>query len=121
MKSFDVPKGKRDMQSFLGLTGFFAHLVPEYGKKAALLSSMTRKDIEFDMNEDALVAFESLKGSCTRRYVIGYIDYLKPLKLYTDASNDAFSGVMTQVGEDGRERIMRCFHKKFTWWRIHGI
>ena len=122
VKEFPVPKSKKDIRSFLGLAGFFAHIVPYYGVYAAPLSNMTKKNVEFMVTDDFVHHFEKLKELLKREHVIGYINYDKPLNLYSDASKDAYAGVMTQVDDSGVERIVRCFHKKFhSSWKSRGI
>ena len=40
----EVPRTKKDVRMFLGLSGYYRHFIPHYSVKAALLTDLTRKD-----------------------------------------------------------------------------
>ena len=45
-----------------------------------------------------------MKNICTETPVLAYANYEKPFKLTTDASKKGLGAVLSQIGEDGKER-----------------
>ena len=49
-------------------------------------------------------SFEKLKRICTDTPVLAYADYEKPFKLTTDVSKMGLRAVLSQIGNDGKEK-----------------
>ncbi|GFU31865.1 hypothetical protein TNCV_1111281 [Trichonephila clavipes] len=65
VKKFPVPTTVKQVQSFLGLTGYFRKLIPAYSQIAKPLSDLTRKDNPFIFEQPQMEAFEKLKKLLT--------------------------------------------------------
>ncbi|GBM66896.1 Transposon Ty3-G Gag-Pol polyprotein [Araneus ventricosus] len=59
IQNFPEPKNVKQMQTFLGLTGYFRKFVPGYSKIA--LSDMLRNGVEFEFGPMQRQAFDRLK------------------------------------------------------------
>ncbi|GFU50307.1 retrovirus-related Pol polyprotein from transposon 17.6 [Trichonephila clavipes] len=65
VKKFPVPTTVKQVQSFLGLTGYFRKFIPAYSQIAKPLSDLTRKDNPFMFEQPQMKAFEKLKKLLT--------------------------------------------------------
>jgi hypothetical protein len=119
----DFPKPNTDLgqlQSFLGMVGYFKRHIKDYAVLAKPLYEMMRGEAthkkkhqgrvrtEFKKNEwgarqDA--AFEALKYAATTAPVLIYPDFSKQFILTTDASAHALGFVLSQDFEDGEHPI----------------
>ncbi|GFW61933.1 retrovirus-related Pol polyprotein from transposon 297 [Trichonephila clavipes] len=61
VKKFPVPTTVKQVQSVLGLTGYFRKFIPAYSQIAKPLSDLTRKDNPFIFEQPQMEAFEKLK------------------------------------------------------------
>ncbi|GFV15653.1 retrovirus-related Pol polyprotein from transposon 17.6 [Trichonephila clavipes] len=70
VKKFPVPTTVKQVQSFLGLTGYFRKFIPAYSQIAKPLSDLTRKDNPFMFEQPQMEAFEKLKKLLTESPVL---------------------------------------------------
>ncbi|MCP3667440.1 MAG: DDE-type integrase/transposase/recombinase [Gammaproteobacteria bacterium] len=98
-----VPECVKDIQSFLGLSGYYRQFVKGYSKIAAPMNRLLHADVSFEWGEDQQKAFESLKTALTTTPVLAYPDMNKPFILATDASRIGFGAVLSQL-HGGKER-----------------
>ncbi|GFT26387.1 retrovirus-related Pol polyprotein from transposon 17.6 [Trichonephila clavipes] len=67
IKKFPVPTTVKQVQSFLGLTGYFRKFIPAYSQIAKPLNDLTRKDNPFRFEQPQMEAFEKLKKLLTEK------------------------------------------------------
>lgn len=60
--NYPEPQGLKDIQSFLGLSGYFRKFIPSYSVIAKPLSDMLQKNRPYDFNEKTRNAFLQLKA-----------------------------------------------------------
>lgn len=60
--NYPVPKSLKDLQSFLGLTGYFRNFMQSYALIAKQLSDLLRKDQVFQFGVKQQIAFNTLKA-----------------------------------------------------------
>ncbi|GFT35939.1 retrovirus-related Pol polyprotein from transposon 17.6 [Trichonephila clavipes] len=65
-----VPTTVKQVQSFLGLTGYFHKFIPAYSQIAKPLSDLTRRDNPFMFEQPQMDAFEKLKKLLTESPVL---------------------------------------------------
>ena len=97
------PKTKKDVRSFLGLTGFYQDFIPEYAAKAAPLTDLLRKGKPeiITWGEAQERAFFTLKNSLITEPILRLPDLTKSFILKTDASDFGVGAALCQKFEDG--------------------
>ena len=88
IEQFPVPATKKEVQSFLGLTGYYRKFIPQYAFISAPLSDLTRKTQPSRVNwtPECDVAFKKLKSLLCCGPVLRSSDFRRPFVLQTDAS-----------------------------------
>jgi hypothetical protein len=75
------------------------------------LTALTRKNVKFNWTSDCQKAFEHLKNCITSEPILARPNYDKPFILATDASEYGIAGILGQLDENGKERIIKCVAK----------
>jgi len=99
------PQKLRDVQSFLGLCGYYRRFVPGFSSVAAPLHDLTRKGRAFAWSDDCEEAFLTLKTMLTTSPVLALPQTGCPYILDTDASDHGIGAVLSQI-QDGEERVI---------------
>ncbi|GMF47516.1 unnamed protein product [Phytophthora fragariaefolia] len=86
VRRFSVPRDPEEVRRFVHLAGYYRCFVPHFGTKAAPMTTLLRKKTDWCWGDKQQTAFEQLKAELTERPLFIYPDFLKPLKLVTDAS-----------------------------------
>ena len=110
VKNWPVPKSKRDVRGFLGLTGYYRRFVRNYSKIAAPLFALTggkrgSKDPPFEWSPECQASFETLVEKLTSAPILAYADYEQPFIMQTDASREGLGAVLAQKQGD-HERVI---------------
>ncbi|XP_068215800.1 uncharacterized protein [Palaemon carinicauda] len=103
IQSAPQPKTKKEVRSFLGLTGFYRAYVPNYATIAAPLSDLTKrgKSNVVQWQEPQEKAYNSLKSILVNKPVLRLPDLNRRFILRTDASDVGLGAVLLQEYEDG--------------------
>ena len=92
------------VQSFLGMTNYYADFIQWHAAIAAPLYELVRKSTTFEWDERRQAAFDALKGALTSPPVLRRPDPSQPYLLHTDWSPIAIGAVLSQISpEDGEE------------------
>jgi len=62
IKEFPTPKKIKDIQSFIGLAGYYRKFIENFSQIAKPLTKLTRKTEKFEWTIEQQAAFETLKG-----------------------------------------------------------
>ena len=93
-----VPQTKKQLRSFLGLSGYYRKFIPNYATLAAPLTSKTKSkepnSIDFDETERQ--AFDTLKACLDSHPILHLADCNRPFILRTDASDVGIGAVLLQ-------------------------
>ncbi|GFU50978.1 retrovirus-related Pol polyprotein from transposon 297 [Trichonephila clavipes] len=85
VRKFPEPTTIKQVQSFLGLTGYFHKYIKDYSKIAKPLSDLTRKKNLFVFGIQHKEAFEKLKKILSEGPVLHLYKYGRKTELHTDA------------------------------------
>ncbi|CAM4507914.1 unnamed protein product [Lepidochelys olivacea] len=97
-----VPKSKKQVQSFLGLAGYYRQFVPQYSQIAAPLTDLTKnkQPNAVQWTEECQKAFNQLKVTLVSDPVLRAPDFDKPFLVTTHASERGVGAVLMQEGLD---------------------
>lgn len=97
IKNFPIPKTVKEIQSFLGLTGYYRKFIQDYAKIIKPMTICLKKDAKIDINDpDYKESFEKLKLVMSDDLLNRHPDFTKEFTLTTDASNYAIGAVLSQ-------------------------
>ena len=98
VKNFAPPNKVKDVRSFLGLCNYYKRFIQNYSKIASPLQTLVRKNIKFQWNNEAHLAFEELKIKLTTAPVLALPNMIseEPLILTTDASTLSVGFILSQ-------------------------
>jgi hypothetical protein len=106
------PQTKRQVRSFLGLTGYYRNFVPNYAAIAVPLTELTKKGqpdhVRWSDAQEA--AFVTLKRLLVSKPILRLPDVSRPFVLRTDASDTGLGAVLLQL-HDG-ELFPVCYASK---------
>lgn len=105
------PTKLSELQSFLGLVGYYRRFIANFSSIAQPLTNLTKKDTPFCWLHQQETAFEALKAKVTTAPVLKLPDFSKPFVVTTDASAVAVAGVLSQEYADGLHPICFESHK----------
>ncbi len=99
-----------EVQSSLGLAGYYRTLIPAYFRVVFPLTRLTEKGREFKWTQECEDAFKDLKTTLTSAPILAYPDLAQKATRFvldTDASGQTIGGVLTcyvLTVEEDRER-----------------
>ena len=93
-----APKTKKQVRSFLGLSGFYRRFVPNYAAIATPLTELTKKGKpnQVEWSEAHMSAMSRLKTMLCSNPVLRLPDFTKTFILRTDASTTGLGAVLLQ-------------------------
>lgn len=113
VKNFTEPKNIRDLQSFLGLTGFFRRFVELYSVITRPLTDLLKKDAQFHIGEVERNSMKLLKSKLTSQPILKLNSRFAKTELHTDASKYGFGAILLQEF-DGQYYPVYYWSKKTT-------
>ena len=126
IERIEPPKMKKEVRTFLDMTGYYRWFVPDYSTMAAPLTDMTHKTQpnQVEWTQEGVAAFERLKTALCAAPVLKTPDFTKESMLQTDASDRGVGAVLSQKAEDGGDRqwptSVRSYcqgNRTIPWWR----
>ncbi|CAM5178399.1 unnamed protein product [Eretmochelys imbricata] len=126
IQKWPVPKSKKQVQSFLGLAGYYSRFVPQYSQIATPLTDLTKKKQSnaVQWTEECQKAFNQFKGTLMSDPVLRAPDFDKPFLVTTDASKRGVGAVLMQEGPDQEFRPVMFLSEKLSeresHWSISG-
>lgn len=115
IKRFPEPTTHKQLQSYLGLTGYFRKFIPSYSTIAKPLSDMLRKEMPFQFGDKQRHSFEKLKELLTCYPVLHIFQRGLPTELHTDASKHGYGAcLMQKSNEDSKMHPVYFLSKKTT-------
>lgn len=89
VEQFPVPSTKKQVRTFLGLTGYYRKFIPDYANVAAPLTDLTKKSApnRVAWSADCGSSFDQLKKALCSFPVLKSPNFNQPFILQTDASD----------------------------------
>ena len=114
VRNFPVPTTKKQVRTFLGLSGYYRRFIPQYASIALPLTDLTRKSspnevIWTDVCDQAFLKLKSLLCSSP---ILASPNFQRPFVLQTDASDRGIGAVLSQEDEDSVERPIAYYSRK---------
>ncbi len=111
VQSFHQPTTKKEVRTFLGLTGYYRKFIMNYASVSARLSDLVRKNRpnKVQWSPECQEAFVTLKRLLCTDPVLKSPDFSKPFILQTDASE---RGVGAVLSDDGNDHPIAYFSRK---------
>ncbi|XP_024942173.1 uncharacterized protein LOC107269153 [Cephus cinctus] len=92
------PKDKKELETFLGMITYVSRFIPSLATKNAVLRELTKKNVQWNWDENANKAFTELKEILCKAPVLQYYDVNEPVVLSVDASKSGLGAVLLQNG-----------------------
>ena len=107
IRAVERPRTKKQLRSFLGLTGFYRRFCPNYAVVALPLTNATKKAHSHVLrwNDQMEEAFQKLKSFLTSEPLCVLPDVDRPFVLRTDASEEGLGAVLLQDHGAGLQPI----------------
>ena len=112
VREWPVPQTKRDVKSFLGMTGYYRKFIQSYSRVALPLTNLTTDDAKWAWGGEQQEAFQLLKDALCTAPVLAHADPTKPYVIQTDASAFAIGGFLAQYQSDGSLRPIAYWSRK---------
>lgn len=112
VRKFPEPKNAKEVQSFLGLSGYFRKYIFSYAIIAKPLSDLLRASTPFKFEQEQKLAFQQLKDILCKEPVLHLFKQGAKLELHTDASKLGFGAILLQQSDDGKLYPIHYMSKK---------
>ena len=106
VSSWPLPTTKREVQQFLGFAGYYRRFVRDFASIARPLHRLTEHTSPFVWTNDCQIAFEELRHRLCSAPILAFPDFSREFILDTDASDVGIGAVLSQVDEEGHERVI---------------
>jgi len=99
LQTWPTPRGKRELQQFIGVCNWHRDYIPAFAQKAAVLYNLLKKDNAFHWTETHDAAFQNLRRSAHNSVTLSALDLKIPVIIWTDASQFGIAAIMTQANK----------------------
>jgi hypothetical protein len=91
-----LPKTVSEVQSFLGLAGYYRRFIPNFSKIVKPVTELLKKENKYVWSDTCDEAFKLLKKLLTTSPMLAQPDTNKLFDVYCDASGTGLDGVLMQ-------------------------
>ena len=114
VESFPVPTTKKQVRSFLGLTGYYRRFMPDYASIAVPLTDLMKKSAPNQVRWNTVCndGFINLKKLLCFKPVLWSPDFWKDFVLQTNTSDFGVGTVLSQYDEEGIDNPVAFFSHK---------
>jgi hypothetical protein len=96
--SWNAPMSVSDIQSFLGLAGYYRRFIKGFSKISKPMIELLEKDKKFEWTSACEASFQELKKQLTTALILVMPDMEKSFSIYCDASGQGLGCVLMQDG-----------------------
>ena len=115
IKAIQPPRDIAELRSFLGLTNWYRSFYLNYAKLSAPLTKLLRKESKWSWGKDEQESFDSLKMEISNpnSVFLSFPDLSENASFWiaVDTSGDACGGLLLQIDDTGRFRLVSTFSK----------
>ena len=104
--SWPTPLSTKEVQQFLGFSSYYRRFVQNYATIAKPLHRLTERPNKFVWTTECQTAFDELRSRLVSPPILAHPDFSRPFILDTDASDIGIGSVLSQLGEDGQEKVV---------------
>jgi hypothetical protein len=108
-----VPRTLKEVRGFVGLCSYYRRFVKDFGRIAAPLNELSKKNQVFKWTEKCQEAFDTLKELLTTAPLLAMPNQDDKFILDCDASQCAIGGVLSQI-QDGEEHPIAYASRKLS-------
>jgi hypothetical protein len=90
------PTTASEIQSFLGLAGYYHRFIKDFSKIAKIMMNLLEKNKAFEWTVEYQASFEELRKRLTSALVLVLPDFTKKFDIYCDASHRGLGCVLMQ-------------------------
>lgn len=101
-----TPNSARAVQQFLGFANYYRRFIRDFAQIAKPLHKLTERGATFAWTEACEAAFTELRQRLTTAPLLAFPDFSRTFILDTDASEAGIGAVLSQVDDEGRERVI---------------
>ena len=98
------PLNLKDVQRFLGLSGYYRRLFKDFSRLGRPLTQLTKKKVKesapYQFNETELHSIKIFKDALTNPPVLGHPDYSLPFEIHPDACSIGIDALPIQKQPD---------------------
>ena len=98
MLSWKPPQDVSEIQSFLGMAGYYRRFIEGFSKLAKPMTALLEKNAKFVWTKQCQDSFEELKKRLTSAPVLILPDLTKSFSIYCNASRQGLGYILTQEG-----------------------
>ena len=98
IQEWEPPKNVTEIQSFLGLAGYYKRFMKDFSTVARPLTALLKKNMPFQWNEKCQHSFERLKEALITAPILALPTESGDYVVYTDASRQGLGCVLMQTG-----------------------
>ncbi|XP_068331390.1 uncharacterized protein [Pyrus communis] len=108
-ENWEQPPTVTEVQSFLGLAGYYRQFVQDFSTIALPLTRLTRKEVRFEWDGDCEQSFQQLKYCLTHTPILALPDNNGNFEIYSDASLNGLGCVLMQYGRQVKAERKKLF------------
>ena len=103
IKNLALTRNIDEAHQILGLLGYYRSFVSAFADITLPISSLLKKNTPFVWSDKCQLALEYLKEIFCNKQLLQFPDPNKPYVLYTDASNNVYSGILCQLVDNNQD------------------
>ena len=96
IRTWPAPTSPRALRQFLGFLGYYQQYIPDYSKKAAVLTDLLKKTTSYQWTDECQRSFQNLKEDIMKYRVLKFPDVEKEFVLTTDGSGTGWGAELKQ-------------------------
>ncbi len=106
IKNYPVPKNQKGVKRFLGLASYYRKFIRNYSSTVDPINKLLKKGVKFEWSNECQECFNKVIGLLINPPILAFPDLNREFCLTTDASCSGLGAVLSQVMDDGEEKVI---------------